>query len=55
MKLIIEGYAMGMRLVALGPRLQQSTDAIRKAKQRVFVKPQSLAVGLAYQCGKKQP
>jgi RNA polymerase sigma factor (sigma-70 family) len=54
MRMIVEGCAAGMRLVDLGQRLQQSPDAIRKAKQRAFTKLRSVAVALAYEWGKKQ-
>jgi hypothetical protein len=35
--------------VDLGRRLQQSPDAIRKAKQRAFAKLRSVAVALAHE------
>jgi RNA polymerase sigma factor (sigma-70 family) len=53
-RLIVEACAGGVRLVDLGRRLQQSPDAIRKARQRAFSKLRSLAVALAYEWGRKQ-
>jgi len=52
-RFIVEGCAMGVRLVDLGRRVQQSPDAIRKARQRAFEKLRSLTVALAYEWGKK--
>jgi hypothetical protein len=52
--MIVEGCAAGVRRVDLGQRLQQSPDAIRKAKQRAFAKLRSVAVALAFEWGKKQ-
>jgi hypothetical protein len=54
MRLIVQGCAAGVRLVDLGQRLQQSPDAIRKARQRAFVTLRSVAVALAYEWAKKQ-
>jgi hypothetical protein len=40
--------------VDVGRRLQQSPDAIGKARHRAFEKLRSLAVALAYEWAKKQ-
>ena len=54
MRLIVEGSAAGVRLVDLGRRLQQSPDAIRKARVRAFEKLRSVAVALAYEWGRNK-
>ena len=52
-RVIVEACAAGVRLVDLGRRLQQSTDAIRKARVRAFEKLRTLAVALAHEWGRE--
>jgi len=48
MRLIVEACATGVGLVDLGRRLQQSPDAIRKARQRGVCRNHRQVVGRSY-------